>query len=290
MAGVFRHPVHNRPQVHVVAIGQNLGKTTVPAIADGGITISSAAVRYWRYQIPHTTRGEIMALFNREEKQPLSTYQDDTASGAAEPVNDLASSVGSGESTPTAPAPLVDSAVDVESRLKSLARQIAGSKKKLVANVLAIGESLTEAQDLLANHNGGAFTRWVRQRCGFTTKTAYRYLSAWRTFGGCDTVSQRRFELSAMYLLAHDSAPEPAVDEALELASNGEKVTTKTAREIIAKYAPKTVSSKPGRPEPILLEDAQAVVTIRPLSEGVDICGVLSRLLKEQLAKRKEAA
>ena len=151
-----------------------------------------------------------MSIFSSEEKQSLSTYQADTTSEAAKPANDLASVVGMGEPTPTAPASLVDSAVaptppqseeslqptDIDARLKSLARQIAGTKKKLVGNVLQIGEALTEAQDLLANHHGGAFGKWVKQSCGFSKRTAYNYMSAHLVFGGCATVAQRRFEPS----------------------------------------------------------------------------------------------
>jgi len=226
-----------------------------------------------------------MALFGKDETQPLSSFQAEPISEAVKPVE--LTPVGDGTS-PT--SSLVGSAIDVDSRLKVLERKIVSSKRKLVLNVLAIGESLAEAQDLLADHHGGAFTRWIKQRCGFTPKTAYKYLAAWRTFGSCEPGSQRRFDVSAMHLLAHDSTPEPAVSEALELASNGKKVTTRTAREIIARHSPKTVRSKPGRPQPILLTDAQAIITIRPLSEGVDICSLLGRVLKEQLDKRRAAA
>jgi len=223
-----------------------------------------------------------MAIFNKAENKtrPLSSFHEESEEAPIMP---------SVASAPTETGELVlDSDVlDVDARLKALERKIVSTKRKLVSSVLDIGKSLEEAQNLMADHNGGAFTRWVRQRCGFTTKTAYRYLSAWRTFGGCDTVSQRRFELSAMYLLAHDSAPEPAVDEAIELASNGEKVSTKTAREIIAKYAPKAVSSKPGRPEPIIIEDAQAVVVIRPTAEGVEAYDVLARILRKMMAEQR---
>jgi len=232
-----------------------------------------------------------MSLFNKDENKtrPLSSFQADPISEAAKPTE--LTPVGDG----TSPNPsLVGSAIDVDARLKSLARQIAGNKKKLVANVLTIGQALTDAQDLLADHAGGAFGKWVKQSCGFSKRTAYRYMSAHLTFGSCATMSQRRFDISTMYLLANDSTPSAAVTEAIEIAESGETVTGKTAKQLIAKHGDgkpaRKASSRPGRPQPIQLIDAQAVVTIRPLSEGVDICGVLSRLLKEQLDKRKAAA
>jgi len=239
-----------------------------------------------------------MALFRTDGKQPLSTHQAEPIEG---PIlsprltpevsgNKLQDRGGVGGDAP----PVTDSAIDVDARLKSLARQIAGSKKKLVANVLEIGRALTDAQDLLADHAGGAFGKWVKQSCKFSKRSAYRYMSAHLTFGGCATVAQRRFEPSTMYLLANDSTPSAAVTEAIEFAESGETVTGKIAKQLIAKHGDgkpaRKVSSRPSRPQPIQLIDDQAVVTIRPLSEGVDICGVLSRLLKEQLDKRKEAA
>jgi len=254
-----------------------------------------------------------MSLFNRDDEnktRPLSAFQEEptaTPPGAGEPVSPALTgelvpaadstseaakpadlmSVGGGEFSPTAPASLAGSAIDVEARLKSLARQIAGSKRKFVSSVLAIGESLAEAQTLLASHHNGAFGRWVKQSCGFTRQSAYRYIAIWQTFRRCNIMLQRRFDVTAMHLLAHDSTPESAVSEAIELASNGENVTTKTAREIIAKHAPKTASRIPGRPEPIILEDSQAVVVIRPTVEGVEAYDVLARILRKMMVERK---
>ena len=250
-----------------------------------------------------------MALFNRDENktQPLSSFESEPISGSADQVPlggpilsprltpEVSQSDDKNSITRAAPAAVRVEPIDIDARLKSLARQIAGSKKKLVANVLEIGRALTDAQDLLADHAGGAFGKWVKQNCGFSKRTAYNYMSAHLVFGGCAIIAQRRFEPSTMYLLANDSTPSGAVTEAIQIAESGETVTSKTAKKLITKHSDgkpaRKVSSRPGRPQPIQLIDAQAVVTIRPLSEGVDICSLLGRLLKEQLdLKRKEAA
>jgi len=197
-----------------------------------------------------------------------------------------------GTSTPNGTGelvPVADSAVvDVDARLKLLARQIAGSKKKLVANVLAIGEALTEAQDLLASHHGGVFGKWVKQNCGFSKRTAYRYMSAQLTFGSCAPVAQRRFELSTMYILAHDSTPPAAVTEAIEIAESGETVTSKTAHQLIAKHGDGKPARKVStRPEPILYDDPDAIVTVHAKHPGVDHGQVLARVFKKIMGERK---
>jgi len=225
-----------------------------------------------------------MAIFSKDENktQSLSSFQEES------PI------MPAGTSTPTGTGELVpasDSAVvDVDARLKALARQISGSKKKLVANVLAIGEALTEAQDLLASHHGGAFGKWVKQSCGFSKRTAYRYMSAHLTFGSCATMSQRRFDISTMYLLANDSTPSAAVTEAIELAESGETVTSKTAHQLIAKHGDgKQARKVSSRPEPILYDDPEAIVTVHAKHPGVDPTQVLARVFKTLMSDRKKS-
>jgi len=218
-----------------------------------------------------------MTMF-RGEKKTLSSFQEETPTGASK----LSGTTGE-------LAPVSDSAVvDVGGRLKVLARQIAGSKKKLVGNVLQIGEALAEAQDLLASHHGGAFGRWVKQSCGFTRQSAYRYIAAHLVFGGCNIMLQRRFDISTMYLLANDSTPSAAVTEAIELAESGETVTSKTAHQLIAKHGDgKTARKVSSRPEPILYDDPEAIVTVHPKHPGVDPAQVLARVFKTLMADRK---
>jgi len=247
-----------------------------------------------------------MALFNRDENKtrPLSSF---TAEPSSEPTDKTPKESESDDKngkTPAAPPtrekpgkelpdregvrPSDSSVIDVDARLKSLARQIAGSKKKLVANVLQIGQSLTEAQDLLASHHGGAFGKWVKQSCGFSKRTAYNYMGAHLTFGSCATVAQRRFELSTMYLLASDSTPSAAVTEAIDLAESGETVTGKTAKQLIAKHGDGKPARKVStRPDPVMYDDPEAIITVHAKHPGVDHAQALARVFKKIMADRK---
>ncbi len=109
------------------------------------------------------------------------------------------------------------------------------AKGRHVESILEMGKHLAEAQELLANHHGGTFNAWIEERCGLERRTAYRYIAAFRVFSGCDNLSQL-FDASAMYLLAAESTPEEALQDALERAESGERITYSTAKEIVASH------------------------------------------------------
>jgi len=177
---------------------------------------------------------------------------------------------------------------EVDKKLADLARQIASAKRKVVQSMLAIGQSLAEAQSLLADHDGGAFGKWVRQKCGFTSKTGYRYLAAWRTFGGCDRLTQGKFSAEAMYLLGSDQAPQEAVDEALEAAKSGAKVTKKLAAQIIGQHSPKRKRDE--GPAPVFVETPSAMVIIKPKVEGLLTETILEAAIRQVREQKREAA
>lgn len=103
--------------------------------------------------------------------------------------------------------------------------------------VLAIGKELAAVQSRLADHHDGVFTKWIKERCGFTPKSAYRVIRAYRVFGSCDNLSQLKFDASALYILSAKSTPEDATAEALKLAEQGEHITHQRAIEIVGQQA-----------------------------------------------------
>jgi len=270
----------------VVAIGQSVRENRVPTVRGGGVTTSLPSVRYSAIADSRTSmEGEPMALFSRDDdKQPLSTHT--PADPEITPVErEAVVPLG----PPVAESTEIESAeIDIDARLKVIARKIVGTKKKLVANVLSIGELLSDAQDLLASSSGGAFGKWIKQRCGYSRVTAYKYIAVHRVFGGCKPGLQRQFDTSAMYALSLDNVPPAAVADSLKLAESGETITGKVAKQLITMHTvdseARTVSTKP---DLIFFEDPEAIVTIQPRKDGVDPYNVLARILKKMIEERK---
>jgi len=179
----------------------------------------------------------------------------------------------------------VGDAVDVPKRLRAIARQVQTERKRLAGSVILIGQRLSEAQDLLASYAGGSFNRWLDEACGFSRITAYKYLAAWRVFGACEPGLQARFEVSALTSLAADKTPQAARDEALQLASDGQAITGKLAKQLIAKHSPARTS----RPKTLSLVFSGGAVVIRS-RPGQDVVGLLEAALAEARKTRSAAA
>lgn len=130
--------------------------------------------------------------------------------------------------------------------------------KKDVEAIIAIGRTLSAAQEILAKHGNGAFGKWVKAETPYSPRTAYRCISAFATFGDCATVAQ--MEVSAVYQLAENATPKSAVKEAVKLAESGVRISQASAKKIIKKHVgPKP--SKPsgnGKPEPAVTAPAPA--------------------------------
>ena len=110
---------------------------------------------------------------------------------------------------------------------------------------IGIGENLDGVHHLLAGvGRDGAFTPWVKERCGFTPRTAYNYIGAYRVFGKCETISH--FSAGAIYLLARESTPVAAVEKAVDMTTRGEHITLAVAKQIAgeSKSAKRAVSSQ----------------------------------------------
>lgn len=150
---------------------------------------------------------------------------------------------------------------DQAEKLRYCAREINKLKEKFAVSAMGIGEMLCIAHDQLANYNKGTFVKWVQFECGFSTASAYNYMSAFKVFGSFPKVGN--LEDSAMYVLASKDTPEKARKEVLKLAEKGARITHKQANEIIKKHSgsvsPSSSSSaspgstaapEPPKPEP----------------------------------------
>lgn len=140
-------------------------------------------------------------------------------------------------------------------RLEKIVEAIDGAKSTISGAELKIGEMLVEAQGIFSTAGcKGQFSDFVRERCGFSHSTAYRYIGIFKAFGNCPSVG--RFELTAMYELAGD---EESREAAIEFARKGNIVTAAKAREIIEEVH---------RPAPPVLDEFRPAAWVPPVDEA----------------------
>ncbi len=102
--------------------------------------------------------------------------------------------------------------------------------KQDTQNILGIGEKLTQVQELLRHDKKGGFRTWLEAEFGLNYRTGYNFIRVWEKFGNCEKFSQLDIAISALYLLAAPSTPEPALRSALEQALSGVRITHKKSQ------------------------------------------------------------
>lgn len=126
---------------------------------------------------------------------------------------------------------------DVANRLEKYGKAIDKARSSGIRSMIAIAENLRLAHDELANHGNGGFVKWVESRCGFSARSANRYLRVASVFGAedCDSLSQS-FTSEALYLLASETTPAGAVTAALASAKSGDRINLESAKELVSEY------------------------------------------------------
>jgi hypothetical protein len=128
------------------------------------------------------------------------------------------------------------------SKLISLSGEINRRRQDMASHAWEIGKVLADAHELLANHHAGTWGKWVEGECGFSRRTAERFVSVYHAFPSCDTVSQ--LEPVAAYRLSAPDTPEGVRKKAIKLASQGHRITDEVAKQLIS---PKKAKPKPKR-------------------------------------------
>jgi hypothetical protein len=131
-------------------------------------------------------------------------------------------------------------------KLESCAVNIEKLRSKGVELIFAMGRELKIAHDELANHGDGGFGKWCKERCGINRSTAFRYIGVVETFSGevCCRLQQTA-TAEALYLLSRDTTPQDAIDKAIEVAEQGERITLAKAKEIVKEVAGVVIDAKP---------------------------------------------
>jgi len=139
-------------------------------------------------------------------------------------------------SDPIPAKPVAGQVVDVNRRLAGLARSIKSHQRKATEELLKCGQALAEAQSLLANHKGGTFSKWLKDKCDMGRTTAYRIIGIYEKFGGCPNAG-RLADTDALRRLS--GGPATAILKATKMLDDGQRVDLKTAKQLITDASPK---------------------------------------------------
>jgi len=174
--------------------------------------------------------------------------------------------------------------VDVDSELKQHARAIRAASRSAVSSLLKAGEHLAQARDLLADHSGGTFGRWVKDECGLAKSTAYRMISVYEAFGQLSHsgTTLAGVPATALYQLA---AVPGAISQVADLADAGEKITEADAKRILIATRPTDADSATAKPDPITFVVDGGAVVVRLERPGVNVAQLVARLAKRLLAE-----
>lgn len=125
-------------------------------------------------------------------------------------------------------------ALDTSTRLfvETRTTEIKALVKRSAQDIIEIGQKLTEVKARLGHGN---FGRWLEAEFAWTQQTAQRFMHVGERFK-FNNLLDLNFAPSALYLLSAPSTPDEALEEALERAENGERITHSAAKEIIAEH------------------------------------------------------
>jgi len=187
---------------------------------------------------------------------------------------------------PNATSPRVYEGIDsdTEFELTGYAAQIKKQKASGLKTMLEMGQSLLEAQKLLANHSGGTFVKWVESECEISSSAAYRYINAALKFSGFSFPSLGKLTAEAMYTLSSPSAPPNAVKEAQKQIDKGVTITEKVAKQLVKPTEPKPRPSANGSAAVLVVTPEQQLESLRPSTEPPK-----AGTQKRSPANRKEA-
>lgn len=123
----------------------------------------------------------------------------------------------------------------IRSSIEQRAERIRQRNQTIALNVWENGRDFYEAQQELAQHRHGCFQEWAEAETGYSIRTVYNFIRVYRTFNHAN-FAQLNFAPSALYMLAAPSTPADAVEEAIERAENGERITHSAAKDIVSQH------------------------------------------------------
>jgi hypothetical protein len=110
--------------------------------------------------------------------------------------------------------------------------------RRVVRDVIEIGQRLSEVHNRLAQRGHGRWTQWLHDEFGWSDNAARRYMDIAGAWGELvsDKISETNvfIDISALHLLSHEAVPPEIRAEAIDKAEAGERITLAEAKELIA--------------------------------------------------------
>lgn len=138
--------------------------------------------------------------------------------------------------------------------LKQTADEIRTLGKRVVADIIRIGELLTLAQKRVGHGN---FSDWIDREFSWGLRTAENYMRAY-ALSKSETVSDMEgalddLPIGVLHVLARPSTPSEVVSETLKAAKEGNKPTQASVKQSVASKRGDTGGTRPpkGKPVPV---------------------------------------
>jgi hypothetical protein len=131
------------------------------------------------------------------------------------------------------------SSLDAETRIvvQQRASEIKSLMHRTMQDILDIGRKFAEVRELLRHNKAGGFEGWIEAE-GWKTRTVYNLIYIHESFANFAEIARLDMLVTVLFALAAPSTPKSAREEAVKLASEGQKLTVKDAKQIIASHKP----------------------------------------------------
>jgi hypothetical protein len=129
---------------------------------------------------------------------------------------------------------------------QSAAVDIKQSMQRTLKEIIFIGGKLVEVQNTLKSKG---FQEWLHEEFTWSKSQAYNFINAYERFGNHPNLEQLDIAVSAINLLAAPNTPNDVVDDMIQRAEQGEKITHKKAKHELdqhKKKRDKVVNPLPG--------------------------------------------
>jgi hypothetical protein len=124
--------------------------------------------------------------------------------------------------------------IDADNRafIKFRADLIHQTARKTANGIVQIGKWLSEVKERLPH---GQWLPWLKGEFGWSQRTAYRFVEVYDKVK-LAKLANLNLDVSALYLIAAPSTPEPVVKEVIERLNRGEPMTNAKAQEVLEEY------------------------------------------------------
>lgn len=167
------------------------------------------------------------------------------------------------------PVPSVYKSLDSErcALIQRKAKEIQKRVRRAKQDILDIGRLLIEVRSVLEH---GQFESWLGQEIAWSPRTAYNFIYVYERFGDITNFAKMEMDISAAYLLAAPKTPQVIVDEFLNRAQSGERITFKTVRRELMDEKLR-LSGKNQMREISQKSSSMAYATVQSVTDGAEV-------------------